>query len=45
MKKAQQQAFTLLELMVTLSIVAIVMAIAVPNMSQFVAGTRQSGSA
>lgn len=40
MKKAQQQAFTLLELMVTLSIVAIVMAIAVPNMSQFVKNDR-----
>ncbi len=40
MKTNTQQAFTLLELMVTLSIVAIVMAIAVPNMSQFVKNDR-----
>jgi type IV fimbrial biogenesis protein FimT len=40
MKKPNQKGFSLLELMVTLSIVAIVMAIAVPNMSQFIKNDR-----
>lgn len=40
MKNANQNGMTLLELLITLSIVAIVMAIAVPNMSQFVKSDR-----
>ena len=40
MKNTNHKGFTLLELMITLAIVAIVMAIAVPNMSQFVKNDR-----
>jgi len=45
MKKRSQFAFTLMEMMVTLSIAAVVMTLAIPNIQQFIKNNRMTSAA
>lgn len=45
MKKQQQNGFTLIELMVTIMVMAIVLGIGIPSMTDFVRNSRMTGTA